>query len=410
MAGHSKWAQIKRKKAVVDAKRGQVFTKIIKEITVAARLGGGDEDANPRLRQAVLSAKAANMPADNVKRAVQKGTGELPGISYEDAMFEGYGPGGVAIMVEVTTDNRKRTVAELRHLITKHGGNLGETGCVAWMFNKKGLITVEKNGVNNESLLDSILTGGGDDFSDEDDVYVVESTPDQMISVREQLEADGFSVISSEIMLTPQNSMSVEGETAKRVIQLLEALDDHDDVQKVSANFDFDDAEIEKVSCMRRIIGVDPGISTTGYGVIESDGDAISIITWGAISPPPKKTIHVRLGVLYDGIKDIIDRYNPTEFAIEEAFYRNNVKTVLVLGQARGVVMLAAAHQGLPCYEYSPRKIKMSVVGNGNASKEQVQYMVASILEMEKTPKKHDVTDALATALCHLHQPEAIAA
>jgi len=200
------------------------------------------------LRQAVLSAKAANMPADNVKRAVQKGTGELPGISYEEAMFEGYGPGGVAIMVEVTTDNRKRTVAELRHLITKHGGNLGETGCVAWMFNKKGLITVEKNGVNDESLLDSILTGGGDDFSDEDDVYVVESTPDQMISVREQLEADGFSVISSEIMLTPQNSMSVEGETAKRVIQLLEALDDHDDVQKVSANFDFDDAEIEEVS------------------------------------------------------------------------------------------------------------------------------------------------------------------
>ena len=248
MSGHSKWAQIKRKKAVVDAKRGQVFTKIIKEITVAARLGGGDEDANPRLRQAVLSAKAANMPADNVKRAVQKGTGELPGISYEEAMFEGYGPGGVAIMVEVTTDNRKRTVAELRHLITKHGGNLGETGCVAWMFNKKGLITVEKNGVNDESLLDSILTGGGDDFSDEDDVYVIESTPDQMISVREQLEADGFSVISSEIMLTPQNSVNVEGETVKRVIQLLEALDDHDDVQKVSANFDFDDAEIEKVS------------------------------------------------------------------------------------------------------------------------------------------------------------------
>ena len=248
MAGHSKWAQIKRKKAVVDAKRGQVFTKIIKEITVAARLGGGDEDANPRLRQAVLSAKAANMPADNVKRAVQKGTGELPGISYEDAMFEGYGPGGVAIMVEVTTDNRKRTVAELRHLITKHGGNLGETGCVAWMFNKKGLITVEKNGVNDESLLDSILTGGGDDFSDEDDVYVVESTPDQMISVREQLEADGFSVISSEIMQMPQSSVSVEGETAKRVIQLLEVLDDHDDVQKVSANFDVDDAEIEEVS------------------------------------------------------------------------------------------------------------------------------------------------------------------
>jgi YebC/PmpR family DNA-binding regulatory protein len=248
VAGHSKWAQIKRKKAVVDAKRGQVFTKIIKEITVAARLGGGDEDANPRLRQAVLSAKAANMPADNVKRAVQKGTGELPGISYEEAIFEGYGPGGVAVMVEVTTDNRKRTVAELRHLITKHGGNLGETGCVAWMFKRKGLITIEKISVDEESLLDSILTGGGDDFSDEDDVYVVESAPDQMITVREQLEADGFSVKSSEIMQMPQSSVSVEGETAKRVIQLLEVLDDHDDVQKVSANFDVDDAEIEEVS------------------------------------------------------------------------------------------------------------------------------------------------------------------
>ncbi len=248
MAGHSKWAQIKRKKAVVDAKRGQVFTKIIKEITVAARLGGGDEDANPRLRQAVLSAKAANMPADNVKRAVQKGTGELPGISYEEAIFEGYGPGGVAVMVEVTTDNRKRTVAELRHLITKHGGNLGETGCVAWMFKRKGLITIEKISVDEESLLGSILTGGGDDFSDEDDVYVVESAPDQMITVREQLEADGFSVKSSEIMQMPQSSVSVEGETAKRVIQLLEVLDDHDDVQKVSANFDVDDAEIEEVS------------------------------------------------------------------------------------------------------------------------------------------------------------------
>ena len=248
MAGHSKWAQIKRKKAVVDAKRGQVFTKIIKEITVAARLGGGDEDANPRLRQAVLSAKAANMPADNVKRAVQKGTGELPGISYEEAIFEGYGPGGVAVMVEVTTDNHKRTVADLRHLITKHGGNLGETGCVAWMFKRKGLITIEKISVDEESLLDSILTGGGDDFSDEDDVYVVESAPDQMITVREQLEADGFSVKSSEIMQMPQSSVSVEGETAKRVIQLLEVLDDHDDVQKVSANFDVDDAEIEEVS------------------------------------------------------------------------------------------------------------------------------------------------------------------
>lgn len=161
---------------------------------------------------------------------------------------------------------------------------------------------------------------------------------------------------------------------------------------------------------MRRIIGIDPGISTTGYGVIDSDGDTINVVTWGAISPPSNEKIHHRLSVLYDGIIDIVERYRPDELAIEEAFYRNNAKTALVLGQARGVAMLAAARRQLACFEYSPRKIKMSVVGNGNASKEQVRYMVASILEMEQVPEKHDITDALATALCHLHQPEVIPA
>ena len=247
MAGHSKWAQIKRKKAVVDAKRGQVFTKIIKEITVAARLGGGDEESNPRLRQAVLAAKGANMPADNIKRAIQKGTGELPGVSYEEALFEGYGPGGVAIMVEVTTDNRKRTVAELRHLITKHGGKLGESGCVAWMFERKGVITLDKNGLDEEALLDAIVNGGGDDFSDEGDVYIVHSAPEDLPSVTESVEDGGFNVRSSEVLQMPTNSVAVEGETARKTLQLMEALDDHDDVQRVSANFDIDDEKLESV-------------------------------------------------------------------------------------------------------------------------------------------------------------------
>ncbi len=247
MAGHSKWAQIKRKKAVVDAKRGQVFTKIIKEITVAARLGGGDEESNPRLRQAVIAAKGANMPADNIKRAIQKGTGELPGVSYEEALFEGYGPGGVAIMVEVTTDNRKRTVAELRHLITKHGGKLGESGCVAWMFERKGVITLDKNGTDEEALLDVIVNGGGDDFSDEGDVYIVHSAPEDLPSVTESVEDGGFNVRSSEVLQMPTNSVAVEGETARKTLQLMEALDDHDDVQRVSANFDIDDEKLESV-------------------------------------------------------------------------------------------------------------------------------------------------------------------
>ena len=248
MSGHSKWAQIKRKKAVVDAKRGQVFTKIIKEITVAARLGGGDENANPRLRQAILTAKSANMPADNIKRAIQKGTGELPGVTYEESVFEGYGPEGVAIMIEVTTDNRNRTVAELRHLITKYGGNLGESGCVSWMFERKGIITVDKKIKNEDLLFESILLGGGEDFIEEDEIYIVQSNPNKMISVMESLEKNGFFVKTSEILQIPKNYVKIKGDTAKKVIKLMEALDSHEDVQKVSANFDFEEDEIGLVS------------------------------------------------------------------------------------------------------------------------------------------------------------------
>ncbi len=248
MSGHSKWAQIKRKKAVVDAKRGQVFTKIIKEITVASRLGGGDENANPRLRQAILTAKSANMPADNIKRAIQKGTGELPGVTYEESVFEGYGPEGVAIMIEVTTDNRNRTVAELRHLITKYGGNLGESGCVSWMFERKGTITVDKKIKNEDLLFESILLGGGEDFIEEDEIYIVQSNPNKMISVMESLEKNGFFVKTSEILQIPKNYVKIKGDTAKKVIKLMEALDSHEDVQKVSANFDFEEDEIGLVS------------------------------------------------------------------------------------------------------------------------------------------------------------------
>ncbi|MBF89636.1 MAG: YebC/PmpR family DNA-binding transcriptional regulator [Candidatus Marinimicrobia bacterium] len=244
MAGHSKWAQIKRKKAIIDAKRGQVFTKIIKEITVASRLGGGDENANPRLRQAIISAKNANMPAENIKRAIQKGTGELPGVNYEESIFEGYGPEGVAIMIEVTTDNRNRTVAELRHLITKYGGNLGESGCVSWMFEKKASIAVDKK-INSEDLLfESVLLAGGEDFIEEDDVYIIQSSPEKMIPVIESLQKNGFIIKTSELLQVPMNYVKIKGETAKKVIKLMEELDFHEDVQKVSANFDFEEDSV----------------------------------------------------------------------------------------------------------------------------------------------------------------------
>jgi YebC/PmpR family DNA-binding regulatory protein len=244
MSGHSKWSTIKRKKAAEDAKRGKIFTKVIKEITVAARQGGGDEENNPRLRQAILSARDANMPADNIKRAIQKGTGELEGVSYEEAIFEGYGPGGVAIMMEVMTDNRKRTVAELRHLLTKYNGNLGETGCVAWMFDKRSLITIEKNGVDEDLLLETILEGGGDDYLEEDDVYEITADPENILDVRGELEKANFRIETAEVTLVPQNTVKVLGDDISSLLKLMDALEDHDDIQKVSSNFDIDEDEL----------------------------------------------------------------------------------------------------------------------------------------------------------------------
>ena len=247
MSGHSKWSSIKRKKALIDAKRGKIFTKVIKEITVAARAGGGDEDTNPRLRQAILSAKDANMPADNIKRAIQKGTGELEGVTYVEAVFEGYGPGGVAIIMEVMTDNRKRTVAELRHLLIKYNGNLGESGCVAWMFEKRSLITVDKNDVDEDALLETVLESGGEDYLEEDDVYEITANPDNLLTVREALEKARFGIKSAEVSLVPQNTVKVAGDNVSSLLKLMEALEDHDDIQKVSANFDIDDAELAEV-------------------------------------------------------------------------------------------------------------------------------------------------------------------
>ena len=245
MSGHSKWSSIKRKKAVIDAKRGRIFTKLIREITVATRLGGGDEEANSRLRQGILIAKEANMPADNIKRAILRGTGELPGIVYEEAVFEGYGPGGVAIYLEVMTDNRKRTVAEIRHLMTRFGGNLGESGCVSWMFEKKGLITIEKNNVTEDDLLETVINSGGDDFSEEEDVFEIEMPPEKLHNVRSQLESDGFKVLTAEVVMIPQNTVNVEGDSVGSLLKLMNALEEHDDVHSISANFNIDDDVLE---------------------------------------------------------------------------------------------------------------------------------------------------------------------
>jgi YebC/PmpR family DNA-binding regulatory protein len=250
MSGHSKWATIKRKKGKLDAERGKLFTKAIKEITIAARSGGGDPDGNPRLRTAILAAKAVNMPADNIKRAIMKGTGELPGTSYEEHAYEGYGPAGVALYIQVLTDNKNRTTSELRHLLAKNGGSMGEAGCVAWMFEQKGLITVEKSKIEEDRLIDLVLEAGADDVnSEEPDAYEVYTPPAAFYAVQRALESAGVPFLTAELSRIPQNTVALTGEReAEQILRLMEAVEDHDDVQKVWANFDIPAELLEKIS------------------------------------------------------------------------------------------------------------------------------------------------------------------
>ena len=246
MSGHSKWSTIKHKKAAKDAKRGKLFTKFIKEITVAARMGGGELSSNPRLRTAVQTARDNSMPNENIERAIKKGTGELEGVSYEEVSYEGYGPGGVAFLVQTLTDNRNRTVSDLRRMFNKHGGNLGETGCVAWMFDSKGLIVVSREAVEEEALLGLALDAGAEDVSESDDVFEVVTQPEDFAAVRESLENGGIPVASAEVTMIPKNTTRLGEKEAEQTLSLTEELEDHDDIQSVAANFDIPDEILEK--------------------------------------------------------------------------------------------------------------------------------------------------------------------
>ncbi len=248
MSGHSKWSTIKHKKGAADAKRGKIFTKLIKEITIAARMGGGDSGGNPRLRAAITAAKAENMPKDNIERAVKKGTGELPGVSYEEATFEGYGPGGVAVLVEILSDNRKRTVADIRHIFSKNAGNLGEAGCVSWMFDKRGLIVFEKPKVDEEKLMDVALEAGAQDVREADEEFEVLTEAGDMEKIKTQLEKAGLVPAYAEVSMVPQSTVRLTGKEAQQMLRLMESLEDSDDVQHVYANFDIPDEEMEQLS------------------------------------------------------------------------------------------------------------------------------------------------------------------
>jgi YebC/PmpR family DNA-binding regulatory protein len=246
MSGHSKWHSIKHKKGALDAKRGRMFTKVIKEITIAARIGGGDAEGNPRLRKAIADAKELNMPADNIKRAVQKGTGELEGGQLEELQYEGYGPGGVALIVEVVTDNRNRTVSEIRHVFSKNGGNMGDSGSVAWMFNKKGYIAIEKSKGDEETLMTLAIDAGADDFASDESNYEIYTTPANFDKVLDAIKAKGITPETAEVSMIPQNSVKIEGKTAQQMIKLMEAMEEHDDVQHVYANFDIAESELSE--------------------------------------------------------------------------------------------------------------------------------------------------------------------
>ena len=248
MSGHSKWSTIKRKKGAADAKRGKIFTKLIKEITVAARIGGGDAGANPRLRSAIVTAKSENMPKENIERAVKKGTGELEGTVYDEITYEGYGPGGVAILVDCMTDNKNRTVADIRHFFAKSGGNLGESGCVSWMFDKKGSLLIDKSVVSEDKLLDIVLDAGAEDVAEEENEFQVVTVPDDFSAVLEALESENIPLIESSVSMIPKNVIEIIDEkTAKQVLTLLEKLEDHEDVQNVYANFDIPDEIMEGI-------------------------------------------------------------------------------------------------------------------------------------------------------------------
>ena len=245
MSGHSKWSTIKHKKAAVDAKRGKLFTRLIKELTVAARLGGGDPDANPRLRTAVTGARAANMPADNIKRAIAKGTGELPGVTYEEVSYEGYGPGGVAIFIETLTDNKMRTTPEMRHMFSKHEGNLAETNSVSWMFEKKGFIRVPNSAIDEDRLMELVLEAGADDLQQNEDCFDISTPHASLQGVQQALEAAGITPSETSVVMESQNTVGLDGTKARQCLRLLEQLEDHDDVQNVYANLEVEDGAFE---------------------------------------------------------------------------------------------------------------------------------------------------------------------
>ncbi len=424
MSGHSKWATIKHKKAATDAKRGRAFTKVIREITIAARVGGGDPDSNPRLRSAILAGKNENMPNENIERAIQRGTGQIEGEQYEEVNFEGYGPGGVGMILQVVTTNRNRVVSEIRHMMSRHGGNLAETGAVGWMFSRKGQIIVPKEQASEDKMLSIVLDAGGDDLRDDGSEWEVLTPPEAFEAVREALSKAGITPASAEVAFVPQNYVQLTGTPASQMcsgsskcsmntttcsmctptsistrrnwpscpriaercpLRLSPRRQEKLSRQMFSQRRTLSAVPLSTPTTARSlcVLGVDPAVAgATGYGVVESDGRRCRMLRFGALRPASRRgngeslSAQTHLRDIHALVAELIREFAPDGVAIESVFTALNMKTALRLAEVRGVILLAAAQAGVASFSYSPREVKATVAGYGNAGKEQVQQMV----------------------------------
>ncbi len=400
MSGHSKWSTIKRQKGVTDAKRGALFTKVAREISVAARQGGGDPDANYRLRLAIEKARSVNMPSDNIKRTIDKATGGGEADQYEEIVYEGYGPGGVAVLVEAQTDNRNRTAAEVRSMFTKSGGQLAGSGAVAWQFEPRGLITVVRSGAvdADEVALTAIDAGAEDVDTDGDEAIEVYTTPGELESVRKALESAGVPVESAESAMIAKQTVELDAAKARQALRLVELLEDLDDVSRVTANFDIPEEVFAEVAGVI-VLGIDPGTAALGYGIVESTAGRVREVDHGCLETSPDVSLPERLLAIHALVDELLASHQPSLLAVERLFFSKNVQTAFGVGQARGVVLLAAAQHGVPVREATPNEVKSAIAGYGAADKEQVQRMVQMVLGMAERPRPDDAADALAIAV-----------
>ncbi len=374
-----------------------MFTKLIKEISIAAKLGGGDQ-ANPRLRTVILKAKAANMPKDNIDRAIKKGTGELEGVSYEEILYEAYGPGGVAILIDILTDNKNRAAAEIRNLLNKGGGNLGTTGSVAYLFKRKGLINYDAAKYKEDDILAVAIDAGAEDvYSDEDSIEVTTS-PEDFEKVIKALEAKGFAHSIAEIVRVADTTVTLDNDKTQKALKLVEHLEDHEDVQSVATNLEIPDGFVMRNEDADRDRSR-PGLHGLGRRPLRR------------LPLPPRgprgdrdrfaDSLPSRLLLIHEGIRKILTKFSPDEAGVEELFFSKNITSAIPVAHARGVVVLALGQNGIPVGFYTPQQVKQAVIGKGRAEKDQVQRLVAVLLGLETVPAPDHAADALAVAVCH---------